>query len=404
MSDRVQDKSKDVDSSLFHSGLIRMLVSKELGKKEISWECFVVTSHFKLDLVSTPQSQIAGPLSPTSATKAGTSRKRKGRAPVQVSKISKKVMEAEEEVCPSPHRYFSLPPPPALEEMSSSTQAASKKGKKILFPSSPPAVEIKGKRPFTKSSIPKEVFKKQSLPKPPIQKKKGESIKNSVEEKSKTFTQRKKGKCSFQSTEGKQETLVHKDKGTKGPLERKYEISEKGIEKHVVRKDETPMQRKKNKIRASKEPSEANKTLPMQEEEESKENPIKTENATVPPDSETYKRLIKQLRDVRKEIVRLKAEDKVHLAQMEELMVGYNHTLDLARFAVRKDLPLHKQLKNLYRHNRGFQSQNRKLKAELKHFQDEVAERNLQVLVEASIEDDKPAAKESTTTLKKHQC
>jgi hypothetical protein len=54
ISDRVQSKSKDVDSSLFHSGLIRMLVSKELGKKEISWERFVVTSHFKLDLVSTP--------------------------------------------------------------------------------------------------------------------------------------------------------------------------------------------------------------------------------------------------------------------------------------------------------------------------------------------------------------
>jgi hypothetical protein len=32
MSDRVQAKSKDVDSSLFHSGLIRMLVSEELGK------------------------------------------------------------------------------------------------------------------------------------------------------------------------------------------------------------------------------------------------------------------------------------------------------------------------------------------------------------------------------------
>ena len=37
----------------------------------------------------------------------------------------------------------------------------------------------------------------------------------------------------------------------------------------------------------------------------------------------------------------------------------------------------------------------------MKHFQDEVAQRNLQVLVEAAIEDDKPTAKESTTTLKK---
>jgi hypothetical protein len=86
---------------------------------------------------------------------------------------------------------------------------------------------------------------------------------------------------------------------------------------------------------------------------------------------------------------------------MEELMVGYNHTLDLARFAARKALHLHKQLKNIYRQNRGFQSQNMKLKAELKHFQDEVAQSNLHVLVEASIEDDKPTTKESTTTLKK---
>ena len=38
LSDRVQAKSKDVDSSLFHFGLIRMLFSEELGKKEISWE------------------------------------------------------------------------------------------------------------------------------------------------------------------------------------------------------------------------------------------------------------------------------------------------------------------------------------------------------------------------------
>jgi hypothetical protein len=37
----------------------------------------------------------------------------------------------------------------------------------------------------------------------------------------------------------------------------------------------------------------------------------------------------------------------------------------------------------------------------LKHFQDEIAQRNLQVLVEASIENDKPTTKESTSTQKK---
>ena len=56
MSNRIQSKSKDVDTSIFHSVFIRMLVSEELGKKDISWEHFVVASHFKLDIVSTPQS------------------------------------------------------------------------------------------------------------------------------------------------------------------------------------------------------------------------------------------------------------------------------------------------------------------------------------------------------------
>jgi hypothetical protein len=83
MSDRIQSKSKDVDTSIFHSGLIRMLLSEELGKKDISWEHFVISSHFKLDIAATPQSQKASPLPSTSATKSGTSKKRKGRVLVQ---------------------------------------------------------------------------------------------------------------------------------------------------------------------------------------------------------------------------------------------------------------------------------------------------------------------------------
>jgi hypothetical protein len=56
MSYMIQAKYKDVDSSLLHFGLIKMLVSEELGKKEISWEHFMVTSNFKLDLAPSPQS------------------------------------------------------------------------------------------------------------------------------------------------------------------------------------------------------------------------------------------------------------------------------------------------------------------------------------------------------------
>jgi hypothetical protein len=79
MSDRIQSKSKDVDTSIFHSRLIRMLVSKELGKKDISWEHFFISSHFKLAIAATPQSHKESPLPYTNVAKVGTSKNRKGR-------------------------------------------------------------------------------------------------------------------------------------------------------------------------------------------------------------------------------------------------------------------------------------------------------------------------------------
>jgi hypothetical protein len=76
-------------------------------------------------------------------------------------------------------------------------------------------------------------------------------------------------------------------------------------------------------------------------------------------------------------VAQLKTETMSNLVKMKELMDGYSHTLDLERFSTRKVNPLHRKLQNLYRQNKGFQSHNRKLKAELQHFQDEVAQRNL---------------------------
>jgi hypothetical protein len=58
MSDRVQAKSKAVDTSVFHSGLIRMLVMEELKKRKIPWEQFIIFAHMQLDIASTPQSNM----------------------------------------------------------------------------------------------------------------------------------------------------------------------------------------------------------------------------------------------------------------------------------------------------------------------------------------------------------
>jgi hypothetical protein len=87
-----------------------------------------------------------------------------------------------------------------------------------------------------------------------------------------------------------------------------------------------------------------------------------------------------------KEVAHLKEESLTERRKMKELMDMYNETLDLERFTARRFLPLHRQLKNLYRKNRSFQSQNRKLKEELQPFKDDLAQRNLNVLVQAAIE------------------
>jgi hypothetical protein len=58
MDDRVQAKSKALDTSVFHSGLIRMLVMEELKKINLSWEQFIVSANLQLDIASTPQSRM----------------------------------------------------------------------------------------------------------------------------------------------------------------------------------------------------------------------------------------------------------------------------------------------------------------------------------------------------------
>jgi hypothetical protein len=55
-----------------------------------------------------------------------------------------------------------------------------------------------------------------------------------------------------------------------------------------------------------------------------------------------------------KEVYHLKEESLTGRIKMKELMDMYNETLDLARFSARRYLPLHRQLKTLYRKNISF--------------------------------------------------
>jgi hypothetical protein len=93
MSDRVEAKSKVVDTSVFHSRLIRMLVMEELRKKSISWEQFIVFANMQLDIASTSQSRMQSPFTSSSVAPTRIIRKRKRKPTTQDKENPKEIEE-----------------------------------------------------------------------------------------------------------------------------------------------------------------------------------------------------------------------------------------------------------------------------------------------------------------------
>jgi hypothetical protein len=184
MSNRVQAKSKAVDTSVFHSGLIGMLVMEELKKRKFTWEQFIVSAHMQLDIASTPQSKMQIPFPYSSVFPVRTSRKGKGKPTTQSKEFIKEIEEEEREVHHSPQRDFSPPPTPELEEVPSSTKDTTKRGMNLHFSSPAPVAKIKIRKPFTRSSALKEVVEGEFLPKVSVPRKdtdKGKGVENPVE-------------------------------------------------------------------------------------------------------------------------------------------------------------------------------------------------------------------------------
>jgi len=55
MSDKVQSKYKQLDTSNFHFGLIKMLMLEELKNTNSDWDAFLVTLGFHSDVFNTPK-------------------------------------------------------------------------------------------------------------------------------------------------------------------------------------------------------------------------------------------------------------------------------------------------------------------------------------------------------------
>jgi predicted transcriptional regulator len=145
-----------------------------------------------------------------------------------------------------------------------------------------------------------------------------------MEEKSETPIQRKKGK------------------GTKIALERKDEVFVKYFEEPVKNKGEVVVQEKKHKGKDFEKADETHKKIHVQMEEEDEKNPTETVHVSTPPSDKTFKKLIRKLKESRKEVAKLKKESMSKRVKMTELMDGYIHTLDLARFVARRTQPLHR--------------------------------------------------------------
>jgi hypothetical protein len=169
MADRVQAKSKAVDTSVFHSGLIKMLVMEELKKKNIDWEQFIASAHFQLNVAPTPQSKVQSPLQADNIVHTETSKKRKRKDIVKNDEAPKE-QEEEEGSHYSPQREFSPKPAPESAE-TPSTRATGTKGRRLLFPSPVVAVEARVRRPFTRSSTKKESVEKEDIVEAPIKRK-----------------------------------------------------------------------------------------------------------------------------------------------------------------------------------------------------------------------------------------
>jgi hypothetical protein len=89
MDDRVQAKSNAMDTSVFHYGLTRMLVMKELNKRNISSEQFIVSANLQLDIASTHQSKMQSPFLASIVSQEETSKKRR-RKPTSLDKETPK--------------------------------------------------------------------------------------------------------------------------------------------------------------------------------------------------------------------------------------------------------------------------------------------------------------------------
>jgi hypothetical protein len=80
-------------------------------------------------------------------------------------------------------------------------------------------------------------------------------------------------------------------------------------------------------------------------------HPIEIIDINTPPheSNPTFKRLRRQLKEARTENDKLKKKDLETRIKMKDMLDLYEETIDKERFMAKRSLPLHRQLKNMYK-------------------------------------------------------
>jgi len=166
MSDRVQSKSKQVDTSVFHSGLIKMLVLEELKKTNIDRDVFLVASRFQPDVVNTPQTKRNTPTSLKNIVHIESSKRRKMVKNDNSSQSTDKIGEG-----PSQPLHEETSPMEKCSPMeTSSSKERNLKGNKYFFSPLVAAESVMPKIPFTRSTTRQHISVEEGASKAPTQK------------------------------------------------------------------------------------------------------------------------------------------------------------------------------------------------------------------------------------------
>ena len=79
IEDKFQGKKHNFENSLFHFGLIKLLVLEELKRKDLDWEAFLLSTGFSVEVVGSPHAKkkTPSPLQKETKTRLSTSKENK---------------------------------------------------------------------------------------------------------------------------------------------------------------------------------------------------------------------------------------------------------------------------------------------------------------------------------------